>query len=341
MDELIDQFTNETGIQIEQQRILWPDLYAKLQVSVPAGEGPDLCLIHTVEVPHFASDGILDPMDAGRAGGEGLQGRGLPGVALAGRRLPGEALHGPARRAPAHPLPEREGHARRRPRRGGRQAQGARERRRAGGHGEADHQGRHVRLRDRHAEPRASTPGASITCSGRTARTCTRRTSSARRSASRRRSRRPSSGGVLRPAQGRAARRTRTPRDAFIAGKLGMWMAGSWNVTGLREAKVDFAVAPMPRLLKQPVVWTIPHQYSFPKPKAADPAKRDAGLGAHPLDDRPRRRVDAQGRTGLGVPQGPLRPADHGRPGAAARCSPRRRTGRWASRPRSGSPRRT
>ena len=32
----------------------------------------------------------------------------------------------------------------------------------------------------------------------------------------------------------------------------------------------------MPRLLKQPVVWTIPHQYSFPKPKAADPAKRDA-----------------------------------------------------------------
>jgi ABC-type glycerol-3-phosphate transport system substrate-binding protein len=62
----------------------------------------------------------------------------------------------------------------------------------------------------------------------------------------------------------------------FIAGKLGLWLAGSWNVAGLREAKVDFAVAPMPRLLKQPVVWTIPHQYSFPKPKTADPAKRDA-----------------------------------------------------------------
>ena len=42
MDGLIDQFTNETGIKMEQQRILWPDLYAKLQVSVPAGEGPDL-----------------------------------------------------------------------------------------------------------------------------------------------------------------------------------------------------------------------------------------------------------------------------------------------------------
>ena len=74
MDELVDQFTTETGIKVEQQRILWPDLYAKLQVSVPAGEGPDLCLIHTVEIPHFASDEILDPMDVRSARGERLQG---------------------------------------------------------------------------------------------------------------------------------------------------------------------------------------------------------------------------------------------------------------------------
>src|SRR2546429_1466127 len=46
-------------------------------------------------------------------------------------------------------------------------------------------------------------------------------------------------------------------RDAFIAGKLGMWIAGSWNFTGLREAKVEFTVAPVPRLFKQPVVWSI------------------------------------------------------------------------------------
>ena len=63
MDELIDRFTQETGIKIEQQRIPWADLYAKLQVSVPAGEGPDLALIHTVEVPHFASDGVLEAID--------------------------------------------------------------------------------------------------------------------------------------------------------------------------------------------------------------------------------------------------------------------------------------
>jgi ABC-type glycerol-3-phosphate transport system substrate-binding protein len=55
-----------------------------------------------------------------------------------------------------------------------------------------------------------------------------------------------------------------------------MWIAGSWNFTGLRDNKVEFAVAPIPRLFKQPVVWSMPHQYTFPKPKAMDAAKRDA-----------------------------------------------------------------
>ena len=63
MDELIDRFTRDTGIRIEQQRLPWAELYAKLQVAVPAGEGPDLALIHTVEVPHFASDGVLEAID--------------------------------------------------------------------------------------------------------------------------------------------------------------------------------------------------------------------------------------------------------------------------------------
>src|SRR2546422_1949990 len=66
-------------------------------------------------------------------------------------------------------------------------------------------------------------------------------------------------------------------RDAFIAGRLGMWIAGSWNFTGLREAKVDFTAAPVPRLFKQPVVWSMPHQYAFPKPKSADRNRREAG----------------------------------------------------------------
>src|SRR5207249_2114024 len=69
-------------------------------------------------------------------------------------------------------------------------------------------------------------------------------------------------------------------RDAFIAGKLGLWIAGSWNFTGLRDAKVEFVAAPVPRMFKQAVVWTMPHQFTFPKKKAVDGAKRD-GAWAH------------------------------------------------------------
>src|SRR5512132_1219292 len=74
MDELIDRFTAETGIRIEQQRLPWAELYPKLQVAVPAGEGPDLALIHTVEVPHFANDGVLEAIDDGALAGKGFRG---------------------------------------------------------------------------------------------------------------------------------------------------------------------------------------------------------------------------------------------------------------------------
>src|ERR687892_807131 len=74
MDELIDRFTKETGIRIEQQRLPWAELYDKLQVSVPAGEGPDLALIHTVEVPHFSSDGVLEAIEEAVLAGKGFRG---------------------------------------------------------------------------------------------------------------------------------------------------------------------------------------------------------------------------------------------------------------------------
>ena len=45
-----------------------------------------------------------------------------------------------------------------------------------------------------------------------------------------------------------------------------------WNI----DAKVEFVAVPVPRLFKQAVVWAMPHQYTFPKPKAADRARRDA-----------------------------------------------------------------
>ena len=106
MDELIDRFTRETGIAIEQQRIPWADLYAKLQVSVPAGQGPDLALIHTVEVPHFASDGVLEPIDDATLGGKGFRGDDYLPATWQGGTFQGKryaiALDVPA----THPVPE-------------------------------------------------------------------------------------------------------------------------------------------------------------------------------------------------------------------------------------------
>ena len=59
-------------------------------------------------------------------------------------------------------------------------------------------------------------------------------------------------------------------RDAFLAGKTAYWWAGSWNLTGLPEMKFEWSVAPTPTFFKQPLVWTISHNYVFPKPKAKD-----------------------------------------------------------------------
>jgi multiple sugar transport system substrate-binding protein len=275
MDELIDRFTQETGIKIEQQRILWADLYAKLQVSVPAGEGPDLALIHTVEVPHFASDGVLEAMDDGTVGGKGFRGEDYLPATWQGGTFQGKRYSLPLD-VPQHVL-----------------YLNVKVMKDAGFVG-ADGKPKVPASRDElvtmakkmtkddsfgfgigTVNPGKYTwgfhnllwqNGANIYASDL------------------------KRAGVAEPAAlevaefwaGLATQHKIVPpanascRDAFIANRLGMWIAGSWNFTGLRDAKVDFVAAPLPRLFKQPVVWAMPHQYTFPKVKTVDRAKREA-----------------------------------------------------------------
>ena len=275
MDELIDRFTQETGIKIEQQRILWADLYAKLQVSVPAGEGPDLALIHTVEVPHFASDGVLEAMDDGTVGGKGFRGEDYLPATWQGGTFQGKRYSLPLD-VPQHVL-----------------YLNVKMMKDAGLAG-ADGKPRVPASRDElvtmakkmtkddsfgfaigTVNPGKYTwgfhnllwqNGANIYASDL------------------------KRAGVAEPAAlevaefwaGLATQHKIVPpanascRDAFIANRLGMWIAGSWNFTGLRDAKVDFVAAPLPRLFKQPVVWAMPHQYTFPKVKTVDRARREA-----------------------------------------------------------------
>jgi len=275
MDGLIDQFTQETGIRIEQQRIPWADLYAKLQVSVPAGEGPDLALIHTVEVAHFANDGILEVIDEAALGGRGFRGEDyLPatwqGGVFQNKRysvpldVPQHILYLNVKVMKEAGLVAADG----RPR-----VPGSRDelvmmakqmakgdtfgfaigtvnpgRYTWGFHNLLWQNGANVFTADFKRSALGDPAVAEVAefWSGLN--------------------------GPLKIAPPANA----SCRDAFIAGKLGLWIAGSWNFTGLREAKVDFTVAPVPRLYKQPVVWTMPHQYTFPKPKSADRAKREA-----------------------------------------------------------------
>jgi multiple sugar transport system substrate-binding protein len=268
MDELIDQFTRETGIRIEQQRLPWADLYPKLQIAVPAGEGPDLALIHTVEVPHFASDGVLEAIDDATAGAKGFRGEDyLPamwqGGTYQGKRyslpldVPQHILYINVKVMKEAGLVAADG----RPRLpGGRDELVTMAKRIAKGdtfgfaigtvapgrytwgfHNLLWQNGANVYAPDLKRAGVADPAAIEVA----------------------------EFWGALEGQHKIAPPANANCRDAFIAGKLGMWIAGSWNFTGLREAKVDFTAVPVPRLFKQPVVWAMPHQYTFPKPKAA------------------------------------------------------------------------
>jgi multiple sugar transport system substrate-binding protein len=275
MDELIDRFTQDTGIKIEQQRIPWAELYAKLQVSVPAGEGPDLALIHTVEVPHFASDGVLEAIDDATLGGKGFKGEDYLPATWQGGTFQGKRYSLPLD-VPQHVL-----------------YLNVKVMKDAGFIG-ADGKPKVPASRDElvtmakkmtkddsfgfgigTVNPGKYTwgfhnllwqNGANIYASDlkRAGVTDPAALEVAEFWAAL-----PNQHKIVPPANASC-------RDAFIANRLGMWIAGSWNFTGLREAKVDFTAAPLPRIFKQPVVWAMPHQYTFPKVKTVDRAKREA-----------------------------------------------------------------
>ena len=276
MDDLIGQFTKETGIAVEQQRIVWPDLYAKLQVSAPAGEGPDICLIHTVEVPHFAGDGILEAIDDRTLASKGFRGEDyLPspwnGGTYQGKRytIPLDVpqhiffLSPPLMRAAGFANPD-----------GSLKLPGSKDEllqmaaKLTSGDvfGFAMGSGANIGRYTWAFHNLLWQNGANIFTPD--LKKCALTDPAAIEAAE--------FWGAIFAKNKVATPSNANPRDAFIAGKLAMWIAGSWNVSGLREAKIDFTVAPVPKLFKQPIVFTIPHQFSFPKPKAQDAARREA-----------------------------------------------------------------
>src|SRR5258708_3333704 len=251
MDELIARFTADTSIKIEQQRLPWPELYAKLQVAVTAGEGPDLALIHTVEVPHFANDGVLEAIDDATLAGKGFRADDYIPATWQGGIFQGKRYSLPLD-VPQHIL-----------------YLNVKVMKDAGLTG-SDGRPRVPAGRDdlvtmaKRIAAKADTFGFAIgtVSPGRYtwgfhnllwqngANVYTPDLKKA---------------GVTDPAALEVAEfwaalegqhKIAPPanancRDAFIAGKLGMWIAGSWNFTGLREAKVELVAEPVPRPVPQ------------------------------------------------------------------------------------------
>ena len=60
---------------------------------------------------------------------------------------------------------------------------------------------------------------------------------------------------------------------AFVAGKLAMWINGSWNVTGFNDSKIAYTVAPVPKLFQVEKVWSLGHELTMPVQKTANDAK--------------------------------------------------------------------
>ena len=63
---------------------------------------------------------------------------------------------------------------------------------------------------------------------------------------------------------------------AFTAGKIGIWINGSWNVSGLMESNTAFTPAQVPQIFKRPMTWADTHNYTLPVQAKVDDAKRAA-----------------------------------------------------------------
>ena len=82
-------------------------------------------------------------------------------------------------------------------------------------------------------------------------------------------------GGDPGPAQGRPARQCQLPRRLH-RGQARHVDRRLLELHRPARGQGGFRGGPVPRIFKQPIVWTMPHQFTFPKPKSADAAKRDA-----------------------------------------------------------------
>jgi multiple sugar transport system substrate-binding protein len=269
MDQLLGKMTGATGIKIEQQRIPWADLFAKIQVSVPAGEGPDQMLTQSPTIPGYAADGIFEPIDDKVVSEKGFKGDDYIKVPWEAGLYQGKRYAIPLD-VPQHVLYINEKLVK---------EAGLDPKKVPATKDELLANAQKITKGDEvfgfvHGTP--NYPWAFhnwLWQNGGDVFTSDLKKAAVNEA--------PGVEAAELLATFRNTLKISPPggvnlRDAFLAGKTAYWWAGSWNLTGMPEMKFEWSVGPTPTFFKTPAVWTISHNYVFPKPKAKDDARRDA-----------------------------------------------------------------
>lgn len=273
MEQLVEQYLDENPhVTINQQQIQWVDFYTKMFTAIPSGEGPEMAIMHTYEVPRFADQNLvvpipteeieavgLDPDDFFEQAWEGGAHEGeryaLPvdihclGLYLNNKLFQNAGLwEGDAPIAPTNMEEFLE----------------AAETLTQGNEWGVAWSQRHAwhfqnllwqnggRIFSEDGEPTLDTPEAfevgqfyqdlhlehEVTPAGITG----------------------------------------NPIDAFRTGEYGMMFHGGWNIPGLQETEIDFTLVPVPQWFEEPAVWAGSHQFVLPTQRDEDENKRRAAL---------------------------------------------------------------
>ncbi|MCC6174880.1 MAG: ABC transporter substrate-binding protein [Chloroflexi bacterium] len=274
LEELVGNFqTKYPNIKIEQQQIPWNDLYPKLLTAIPAGEGPDMALIHTYEIPRFSEGGHITEIAPDELKAQSLDAADFYDVAWKGGEFKSKRWSLP-QDVPSMGLFINnamfkknnlwDGDKPKAPKNMDEFLSMAKACTKGDEHGLCWGQGTAARwqwqqllwqnggdLFDANEQPTLDTPEAIEVTQFHL--------------------------DIFKKHAISPLGITNTV-DSFRTGKFGMMVQGGWNIPGLIEAKLDFTLVPIPQWFKKTVVWASSHQFVLPTPKSKDDNKRKAAL---------------------------------------------------------------
>src|SRR5690349_20057536 len=267
MDELLAQFQKESGVKIDQQRMNATDINAKIRVANQSGTNPDLLMLNSFAIPTNAAAGILEAMDEKVLAERGFpasdfspkswapavfQGKryGLPLDAVMYMMFVNDKVFKDAGLDPAKPPTTRD------------ELMAAAKKITKGdvfglsiGPGQQNQfdmllwqNGTNV-FNDDFTKPIIADPPAVEVGTWY---------------------------GSLQNTEKVVPPISVDELKAFIGGKIGVWIGGSWNVSGFMEANTAFTPAHVPQIFKKPTTWAVTHNYTLPVQPKLDEAKRAA-----------------------------------------------------------------